>query len=678
MPDIDLDFPRDIREKLIVARHRALRPRARSARRDLRDLPQRAARSATSARRSGSRSPSSSGSRSVTDGWNATARRRRAAALPERAHSSRPRWQRVPRADPRDRRPAAPHLPASGRDGHLDAAADRPRPRPAGGDGGPADLPVGQGLLRRRRLPEDRPARARDALRGRGVRRPDRPAPRRADRPLAHPARRSRRLRGDPGGRHRRLLPDREPRADAEPPAHPAREPRRPHRPGRARAAGADPGQGRAPVHRAAAEAARRPGFEPPVEHIAAQEPLRETLGVVVFQDQVLDVAMAISPASASARRRAAPRDEPQARARGARGVPARASSRAALGNGDRRDDCAHRSTTSSSASPASASRSRTRPRSACSRTNRRGCATTTAAEFLCALLNAQPMGFYPPASLVRDAQRRGVEVRPPHVNRSARQCTVEDGRRPVGLGYIRSVGEDEAAARRRRAAVRDRRRSRAPRRCRRTRSKRSSPRAPATSGAPRRELLWQPRASRRAGETVTGGSEQLALPIEPTVGDSRAAGARPTGSGCSPTTATRSISVGMHPLQLLRPHLAAACVPSDELRERAPRRPGRRSPALAVARQRPSTAKGVVFMLLEDEHGQMNLIIPPPVYEAPPRDRARRAAAPRPRPLRARRTATRTSSSTSSSRLGPLARSAANDAEVRANLPGAHHFGHR
>ena len=49
-------------------------------------------------------------------------------------------------------------------------------------------------------------------------------------------------------------------------------------------------------------------------------------------------------------------------------------------------------------------------------------------AEFLCALLNAQPMGFYPPSSLVRDAQRRGVEVRPPHINarrRSARSRTA-------------------------------------------------------------------------------------------------------------------------------------------------------------------------------------------------------------------------------------------------------------
>src|SRR5213079_2376303 len=67
--------------------------------------------------------------------------------------------------------------------------------------------------------------------------------------------------------------------------------------------------------------------------------------------------------------------------------------------------------------------------------------------EFLCALLNAQPMGFYPPASLVRDGQRRGVEVRPPDVNLSRATCAIEDGAVRIGLGYIRSVGEEEAKA---------------------------------------------------------------------------------------------------------------------------------------------------------------------------------------------------------------------------------------
>ena len=59
--------------------------------------------------------------------------------------------------------------------------------------------------------------------------------------------------------------------------------------------------------------------------------------------------------------------------------------------------------------------------------------------------MNAQPMGFYPPSSLVRDAQRRGVEVRPPHVNRSEAQCAIEDGAVRVGLGYVQSVGEADA-----------------------------------------------------------------------------------------------------------------------------------------------------------------------------------------------------------------------------------------
>ncbi len=128
--------------------------------------------------------------------------------------------------------------------------------------------------------------------------------------------------------------------------------------------------------------------------------------------------------------------------------------------------------------------------------------------------------------------------------------------------------------------------------------------------------------------------------------------------------------------MQLLRPHLAAACVPSNELGS-VPHGARVEVAGLAVARQRPSTAKGIVFMLLEDEHGQMNLIIPPPVYEA-------HRAIVRGEPLLlARGRFERVGRNENVlvdglESLGPLARSAANDAEVRANLPGAHHFGHR
>src|SRR6266704_7086250 len=68
-------------------------------------------------------------------------------------------------------------------------------------------------------------------------------------------------------------------------------------------------------------------------------------------------------------------------------------------------------------------------------------------AEFLCALLNAQPMGFYPPATLVRDGQRRGVETRPPDVNVSSAKCTVEDGAVRIGVDYVNGIGEADAKA---------------------------------------------------------------------------------------------------------------------------------------------------------------------------------------------------------------------------------------
>src|SRR5207244_12404022 len=67
------------------------------------------------------------------------------------------------------------------------------------------------------------------------------------------------------------------------------------------------------------------------------------------------------------------------------------------------------------------------------------------APEFLCALLDEQPMGFYPPDGLVHEAQRRGLEVLPPDVNASAVGCTVTDaGAIRLGLGYVLGVRRDE------------------------------------------------------------------------------------------------------------------------------------------------------------------------------------------------------------------------------------------
>src|SRR5262249_29377680 len=66
------------------------------------------------------------------------------------------------------------------------------------------------------------------------------------------------------------------------------------------------------------------------------------------------------------------------------------------------------------------------------------------APEFLCALLNEQPMGFYAPDSLVHEAGRRGVEVLGLDVNASGVECTMERGAVRLGLGYIKGAGTDE------------------------------------------------------------------------------------------------------------------------------------------------------------------------------------------------------------------------------------------
>jgi error-prone DNA polymerase len=78
---------------------------------------------------------------------------------------------------------------------------------------------------------------------------------------------------------------------------------------------------------------------------------------------------------------------------------------------------------------------------------------------------------------------------------------------------------------------------------------------------------------------------------------------------------ATTGLTLGPHPLALLRPSLprdVVTCQDLGRLQHEAPVRIG----GLVVARQRPGTAKGIVFILLEDEFGTINLIVPPPVYE--------------------------------------------------------------
>jgi error-prone DNA polymerase len=414
------------------------------------------------------------------------------------------------------------------------------------------------------------------------------------------------------------------------------------------------------------------PTFEPPVEHESLREPLRDTLGVVVFQDQVLDVSMAaagFSIGEAEGLRRAMSRK---------RSEEAIEAFRPRFVDGCRMNEIDEQTANSiydklcgfaGFGFPKShaAAFALLAYQSAWLRRYYPG-------EFLCALMNAQPMGFYPPSSLVRDAQRRGVEVRAPHINRSEAQCGIEEGAVRVGLAYVQSVGEEDA-----KAIVTQQPYADLGDLARRASVKQDTLEALVAAGAcdewgQRRELLWRLGVTSR-GESVPGGNRQLALPLEPTAVIPELPTQTPWEKMLADYKHT-SLSVGVHPLQLLRPHLRASVCTSAEMATAA-NGSQIEVAGMAIARQRPATASGIVFMLLEDEHGQANLIIPSKVYEE-------HRAIVRGEPLILARGKLERSGRNinllvrSLVSLGPLARQAANEAEVVRDLPRAHHFGHR
>ena len=436
------------------------------------------------------------------------------------------------------------------------------------------------------------------------------------------------------------------------------------------------------------------PSFVHPVQHELLREPLASTLGVVVFQDQVLDVAIALAGftiGEAEGLRRAMSRKrslealeahrEHFVEGAAGKGVDEKVANEVydtLVGFSGFGFPKAHAAAFGLLAYQSAWLRHH------------------YPAEFLCGLLNEQPMGFYPPASLVRDAQRRGVEVRPPDINLSEARCGLEarhDGAwlEPgtclthavrVGLAYIQSVGKDDAEA------LEAERTARGPYRdvgdlSRRAQVSRDALEALVRGGAcdsfgpRRRDLLWElGLATRpRSVEGTRGEAKQLPLPLDPTAEtpalpdltrwERMLADYRETG-----------LSVGTHPMTLLRPHLPEGTLASPELNE-ALHGSTVAFAGLAVARQRPATAKGIVFMLLEDEHGQVNLIVPKEIYE-------RHRAVVRSEPLvlvrgrfeRVERNRNVLVAELES--LSQLARRVAETPEVVASLPRAHHFGHR
>ena len=287
-------------------------------------------------------------------------------------------------------------------------------------------------------------------------------------------------------------------------------------------------------------------------------------------------------------------------------------------------------------------------------------------AEFLAALMNAQPMGFYPPASLVRDAQRRGVRVLPPCVARSEAICAMDDGAVRVGLGYVREVRQDAAerlvAERAAGGPFRDIADLAARAELRREQIAQLV-RAGACDvfGRPRRAMLWElgVLARPRAG----AGGTQLALPIPATPAPPLPELGRFERTVADYET-TGPVSTGWHLVTLVRPGLPPGVLTAAALRE-TPHGTDVLVAGLVVARQRPATAGGIVFLLLEDETGMVNCIVRPESLRAAPLGGAGRPAgdglgaarAPRAQPQRARAPAWSASSPRARTRPGPRRR---------------------
>jgi error-prone DNA polymerase len=253
--------------------------------------------------------------------------------------------------------------------------------------------------------------------------------------------------------------------------------------------------------------------------------------------------------------------------------------------------------------------------------------------EFACGLLNAQPMGFYSPHTIVRDAIRHGVEVLGPCVQESRRDCTIEPRTgaagpigtpRPgwhadpsihamrVGLRYVRGLGSalldriDDERAERPFAGLEDF--------TRRTGAPTDALENLATAGAfecfghSRRSALWAAGALRDArADKLPGmvtGAEAPALPGMSDV------------EGVAADLWSTGLSAARHPTEFVREELMARGVTTADALRELPDRTIVDVAGVVTHRQQPSTAKGVVFLNLEDETGLVNVICTPDVWK--------------------------------------------------------------
>jgi error-prone DNA polymerase len=370
------------------------------------------------------------------------------------------------------------------------------------------------------------------------------------------------------------------------------------------------------------------PDYEIPYDHPALREVLAETLGTIIFQDQVMEVAEAFagfSAGEADGLRRAMSRK---------RSAEMLARHRERFIEGAKRHAGADAETAQRVWQMVEGFAGFGFPKAHSAAFGLLAYQSTWlrvhyGPEFLCSLLNEQPMGFYAPDSLVHEAAHRGIEVLGVDINASEVQCTVQGSAVRLGLGYIKGVAGTEVEA-----LVAERERGGPYTSLSDLASRSGAGRAAleqlAWSGAcrsiserslagedARRSALWQLGVATPAA--AAGEGTQLALSL----GLARPPQLPELGrwQRLIADYATSGVTVSDHAIAILRPRLhlpgrdAVVLATSAQL----PRLPSGCAVAVAglvIARQRPSTAKGTMFLLFEDEWGVVNLIVSAAVYE--------------------------------------------------------------
>ncbi|MBC7925236.1 MAG: error-prone DNA polymerase, partial [Bryobacteraceae bacterium] len=236
-------------------------------------------------------------------------------------------------------------------------------------------------------------------------------------------------------------------------------------------------------------------------------------------------------------------------------------------------------------------------------------------AAFLAAMLNNQPMGFYHPATLVKDAQRHGLRVRPADVMQSDWDCTVDTGKSlRMGLRYIRGLRQEaglaiEAARRSAPFVSIDDLVQRVPE------LRKDELRTLAKTGAlnfindiRRRDAMWDSERARRPAGPLLSAVQQIEQPSplqQMTLKERLHADF--TGTG---------LTVGRHPMAYYRPEMEKRGVRTAM--ELHALRDGQlvKIAGAVIVRQRPGTAHGFVFLSLEDETGVVNIIIEPKTFD--------------------------------------------------------------